>query len=89
MGPRTAISGVKIVFRIEPFEEPAIEDLMEVEPVPGLDFGTPPNPEFEDWRRVFTTSKGHVKIAPIVPPTLLKNNLLYIFICIFYAIFLS
>ena len=28
------------------------------------------NPEFEDWSLVFTTSKGHVIIAPIVPPVL-------------------
>ena len=28
------------------------------------------NPEFEDWSLVFTTSNGHVIIAPIVPPVL-------------------
>ena len=27
-------------------------------------------PEFEDWSLVLTTSRGQVKIAPVVPPTL-------------------
>ena len=27
-------------------------------------------PQFEDWRRVLTTSRGQVKIARIVPPVL-------------------
>ena len=27
-------------------------------------------PEFEDWSLVLTTSRGQVKIAPIVPPVL-------------------
>ena len=32
----------------------------------------PPNPEFDDWRRVLTTSRGHVRMAPVVPPILKK-----------------
>jgi hypothetical protein len=40
---------------------------------PGVLFpkgGVPSNPEFDDWSRVFTTSRGQVMIAPVVPPTL-------------------
>jgi hypothetical protein len=33
------------------------------------------NPHVEDWRRVFTTSSGHVTIAPTVPATLNKRIL--------------
>ncbi len=37
-----------------------------------------PNPELDDWSRVLTTSSGHVKIAPIVPPVLKCKQILKI-----------
>jgi hypothetical protein len=33
-----------------------------------------PKPEFDDWRRVLTTSRGHVTMAPIVPPILQSDD---------------
>ena len=36
-------------------------------------FSVVSNPELEDWRRVLTTSRGHVMMAPAVPPTLKQN----------------
>ena len=68
MGPLTAISGVYTEFRMEPFELDT--PLLMVSLVSEGTEGEVPNPEFEDWRRVLTTSKGHVNIAPIVPPIL-------------------
>jgi len=37
--------------------------------------GMPPNPEFDDWSRVLTTSRGHVRMAPVVPP-ILKHQII-------------
>ena len=36
--------------------------------------GRPPNPELEDCRRVLTTSRGHVRMAPVVPPILKRRK---------------
>ena len=36
--------------------------------------GRPPNPELEDCRRVLTTSRGHVRMAPVVPPILKRGK---------------
>lgn len=76
-GPRKASSvGANIEWRTEPVAEAGdgrftFDPAGPVEVVGGFDADPveEPNPELEDCNRVLTTSNGHVKMAPIVPPT--------------------
>ena len=70
-GLSAAISGGKTTLRTENVEDFGgfvnfVSDELDGRPAGGK----PPNPEFEDCSLVLTTSRGHVKIAPVVPPSL-------------------
>ena len=85
-GLSAAISGGKTTLRTENVEDFGgfvnfVSDELDGRPAGGK----PPNPEFEDCSLVLTTSRGHVKIAPVVPPSLELIQYIKTLILVAYA----